>query len=40
MVMNLKAIINEKYGPPEVLKFTEVDTPYPKDNQVLVEVLF
>lgn len=39
MVMNLKAIIYEKYSPSEVLKFTEVDAPYPKDNQVLVKVL-
>ncbi len=36
--MKVKAIISERYGSPDTLKLSEVATPTPKQNQVLVRV--
>ena len=34
----MKAIVCDRYGPPDVLQLEEVERPVPRDNQVLVKV--
>jgi NADPH:quinone reductase-like Zn-dependent oxidoreductase len=34
----MKAIVRTQYGPPTVVRFAEVATPTPADNQVMIKV--
>ena len=34
----MKAVVQDRYGPPEVLRIEEVEQPVPKDDEVLIRV--
>lgn len=35
--VSVRAVVYDRYGPPEVLHFEEVPRPVPKDDEVLIK---
>jgi NADPH:quinone reductase-like Zn-dependent oxidoreductase len=38
MVSGMKALVQDRYGPPDVVRIAEVERPVPRDDEVLVRV--
>jgi NADPH:quinone reductase-like Zn-dependent oxidoreductase len=36
--VNVRAVVYDRYGPPEVLRLEEVERPVPKDDEVLIRI--
>ena len=34
----MRAVVHDRYGPPEVLRLEEVERPVPEDDEILVRV--
>jgi len=34
----MRAVVHDRYGPPDVLRLDEVDRPVPREDEVLVRV--
>ncbi len=34
----MRAVVHDRYGPPEVLRLEEVERPVPEDDQILVRI--
>ena len=34
----MRAVVHERYGPPEVLRLDDVDRPVPEEDEILVRV--